>query len=101
MMIMPNGFLITMTVPVTPVISNDTVENANAIFTMCKDTTIPVTSLPSYNGMLIRLSQGFVADWKMLGRSLGISDANMYAIGRDHAYSVTEQAMQMFHGGFQ
>ena len=46
--------------------------------------------------MLIQLSQGFVADWKMLGRSLGIGDASVYAIGRDHAYSINEQAFQMF-----
>ena len=92
-MIIPNGFLITMIVPATPVISNDTVENANSIFTMYKDST---TLLSSYNNMLIQLSLGFVTDWKMLGRSLGIDDAIMYAIGRDHAYSVSEQAFQMF-----
>ena len=95
--IMPNGFLITMTVPATPVISNDTVENANSIFTTYKDSTVPVTLLSSYNRMLIQLSQGFIADWKMLGRSLGIGDASVYAIGRDHAYSINEQAFQMFH----
>ena len=91
---MPTVVLIAFTVPpVTPVVSSDTVENANSIFNMCKDTTIPVAS---YNVMLIRLSRGFFADWKMLGRSLGVSEADMYAIWRDHAYSVTEQAMQMF-----
>ena len=90
---MPTVVLIAFTVPpVTPVVSSDAVENANSIFNMCKD-TIPVAS---YNVMLIRLSRGFVADWKMLGRSLGVSEADMYAIWRDHAYSFTEQAMQMF-----
>ena len=91
---MPTVFLITFAVPaVTPVVSSDTVENANSIFNTCKDTTIPVAS---YNDLLIRLSRGFVADWKMLGRSLGVSEADIYAICRDHAHSFTEQAMQMF-----
>ena len=91
---MPTVVLIAFTVPpITPVVSSDTVENANSIFNMCKDTTIPVAS---YNVMLTRLSLGFVADWKMLGRSLGVSEADMYAIWRDRAYSVTEQTMQMF-----
>ena len=91
---MPTVVLIAFTVPpMTPVVSSDTVENANSIFNMCKDTTIPVAS---YNVMLTRPSRGFVANWKMLGRSLGVSEADMYAIWCDHAYSVTEQAMQMF-----
>ena len=96
MVITPAGLLIGRFVPVTPTISSDTVDNANSIFSTYKGDTTPVTSLSLHNKMLIHLSHNFIADWKMLGRMLGLSDANVYAIGRDHEHSITEQAMQMF-----
>ena len=96
MVITPAGLLIGRFVPVTPTISSDTVDNANSIFSIYKEDTTPVTSVSLHNRMLVRLSLNFIADWKMLGRMLGLSDANVYAIGRDHEHSISEQAMQMF-----
>ena len=36
------------------------------------------------------------AEWEPLGRTLGLRDADLYAIRRDNEHSVVEQAVQMF-----
>ena len=66
------------------------------IFSRLKMVTTPVMSLHSHNKMFAQLSSNLTADWEPLGRALGISEANIYAIRRDHTYSVTEQAVKMF-----
>ena len=83
-------------IPMAPVISNDTVENANAIFNMYKDDQTPVKSLSCHNRMLAQLSCNFTTDWETLARMLGLNEASVYAIRRDYNNSVKEQAVQMF-----
>ena len=66
------------------------------IFSQLKTVATPVMSLHSHNTMFTQMASKLTADWEPLGRALGVSEANMYAIRRDHAYSVTEQAVKMF-----
>ena len=66
------------------------------IFSQLKTITTPVMSLHSHNKMFTQMASNLTADWEPLGRALGVSEANMYAIRRDHTYSVTEQAVKMF-----
>ena len=65
-------------------------------FLQLKTITTPVMSLPSHNKMFSQLASNLTAEWEPLGRELGVSEANMYAIKRDNMYSVTEQAVKMF-----
>ena len=66
------------------------------IFSQLKTVATPVMSLHSHNKMFTQLASNLIADWEPLGRALGVSEANMYAIRRDYTYSVTEQAVKMF-----
>ena len=61
-----------------------------------KGITTPVMSIHSHNRMFAQLASNLTADWESLGRTLGVSEANMYAIRRDYMHSVTEQAVKMF-----
>ena len=79
-----------------PVISNDIIANANAIFNMYKKDQTPVKSLSWHNKMLTQLACNFTADWETTARMLGLSEANVYTIRRDAMYSVKEQTVQMF-----
>ena len=65
-------------------------------FLQLQTITTPVMSLPSHNKMFSQLASNLTAEWEPLGRSLHVSEANMYAIKRDNMYSVTEQAVKMF-----
>ena len=73
------------------------VEQANTIFTGLKQCDWPVKSLPSRTEILMKLAGNMTADWKPVGRMLGIDEASLYAIQQDNAYSVREQAYQMFY----
>ena len=61
-----------------------------------KGITTPVMSIHSRNRMFAQLASNLTADWESLGRTLGVSEANMYAIRRDYMHSVSEQAVKMF-----
>ena len=90
------GKAVVLFIPMAPMISNDTVENANAIFNMYKEDQTPVKSVSCHNKMLAQLSRNLTTDWETLARMLGLNEASVYAIRRDYIYSVKEQAVQMF-----
>ena len=73
-----------------------TMSEKEKTFSLLKSITTPVMSLPSHNKMFSQLASNLTAEWEQLGRALGVSEANMYAIKRDNMYSVTEQAVKMF-----
>lgn len=65
-------------------------------FLQLNNVTTSVMSLPSHNRMFMQLASNLTTEWEPLGRTLGVSEANIYAIKRDNAHSVTEQAVKMF-----
>ena len=68
---------------------------ANLLFDLLKDDATAISALPSHQRMLMSISTNLAAEWEALGRMLNISEAELYAIRRDYAYSVQEQAVQM------
>jgi len=83
--------------PVTALEDEPNVEQANYIFTLHKGNNTPVKSLPSCSRILQKFARNMKAEWEAVGRMLGIDEARVYAIQRDYAHSVCEQAYQMFH----
>ena len=71
------------------------IPDVNQIFIMLKEDTTPIRSCNS-SKMFMQLASKMTGEWAPLGRTLGISEANLYAINVDHIFSVTEQAVQMF-----
>ena len=86
------GYAITAPMPV----QKSAMSEEEKTFLQLKTITTPVMSLPSHNKMFSQLASNLTAEWEPLGRELGVSEANMYAIKRDNMYSVTEQAVKMF-----
>lgn len=81
--------------PRAPVASHNS-DQAKLIFNLLQKDTTQVKLLHSYQKMFAVLARNMAADWKVLGRLLGVEKSSLYAIGKDHRDSVQEQANQMF-----
>jgi len=80
--------------PSAPV-ANHKSDQAKLIFNLLQKDTTQIKLLHSYQKMFAMLARNMAADWKELGRWLGIEESSLYAIGKDHRDSVQEQANQM------
>ena len=82
--------------PSGPPASQPDVDQANLLYSLLAGDTTAVMKVRSHNKMFQVLATKMAVEWEPLARTLGLRDAEIYAIRRDNEHSVIEQAVQMF-----